>query len=230
MGRRAAAIVLLMAALGLVGCSRLGRLELEVKELKGNVKFLGERSDAASQANQALDASVKQAASELAAVRQSQAGAGQVQEDLIRKLDDLSQRIDGIRAQLARTQIDCCGRPVAAFTSRPAAQTESLTLSFVDRSQDSENDLVAWVWTFGDEGTADVQSPSHTYGAPGRYVVKLTVTDAKGCSSSAQQEISVPLPSASRGPHPAGQDPLGWDARAMGFPIACWAPKGSRQD
>jgi len=229
MGRRAVTIVLLMAAVGLVGCSRLGRLELEVKELRGNVKYLGERTDAATQANQTLDASVKQAAGDLAAIRQSQAEAGQVQEGLIQKLDDLSQRIDEIRAQLARMEIDCCGCPVAAFALAPTLQTESMTVSFVDRSQDSDSDLVTWVWTFGDEGTADVQSATHTYSAPGRYVVKLTVTDAKGCSSSAQQEISVPLPSASRGPHPAGQDPLGWDARATGSPIAWWTPKPSQQ-
>ncbi len=227
MGRRAVAIMLLMAAVGLVGCSRLGRLELQVKELKGNVKFLGERSDAASQANQALDASMKQAAADLAAIRESQIEGSQVQEGLIQKLDDLSRTIDEIRAQLARIQIDCCGCPVAAFTLAPAPQTESMTVSFVDRSQDSGNDLVTWAWTFGDDGTADVQSPTHTYSSPGRHIVKLTVTDAKGCSSSAEQEISVPLPSMSCGPHPAVRDALGRDARAMASSIATPMPKSS---
>ncbi len=227
MGRRAVAIVLVMAAVGLVGCSRLGRLELQVKELKGSVKFLGERSDAASQANQALDASMKQATADLAAIKKSQAEGSQSQEGLIQRIDDLSQAVEAIRTQLAHIQTDCCGCPVAAFALAPAPQTESMTVSFVDRSQDSDKDLVTWKWTFGDEGTADVQSPTHTYGAPGRYTVKLTVTDAKGCSSSSEQEISVPLPGVSRGPHPAVQDSQGWDARAMASLIAACGPRSS---
>jgi hypothetical protein len=209
MGRRAVAIVLLIAAVGLVGCSRLGRLELQVKELKGNVKFLGERSDAASQANQTLDASLKQATVALAAIKESQA--------------------QELAAQLTRTRTDCCGCPVAAFTFEPMTQTGSMTVRFVDRSQDTGDDLSNWAWTFGDEGTADVQSPTHTYNTSGRYVVRLTVTDARGCSSSAQQEISVPLPGAPQSPDPIAQDSLGWAPRRMEPGIALRVPKSVHQ-
>ena len=35
-----------------------------------------------------------------------------------------------------------------------------------------------WAWTFGDGGTSMLQNPSHTYNAPGKYTVTLTVTNA----------------------------------------------------
>lgn len=223
MRRRVVALVLLIAAAGLVGCSRLGKLEVQVGELQGNMKFLGERFDAASKTSQTLDAALKQATTDLASIKQSQADLAQAQADLTQRLDELSQSLDEIRAKLARTQTDCCGCPVAAFGFGPAQQTDSMAVSFVDRSQDSGGDIEKWAWAFGDEGTADVQSPTHTYGTPGHYVVRLTVTDAKGCSSSAQQEIGVPLAGMSYAPDLATPvEQPGLTGRETEFPIASW--------
>ena len=71
--------------------------------------------------------------------------------------------------------------PVASFSVR----ANLLVVSFMDTST---NTPTSWSWEFGDSQTSTSQNPSHTYSAPGTYVVKLTATNADG-SSSLQREI-----------------------------------------
>jgi len=205
MRRRLAAIGLLVAAAGLlVGCSRLSKLEVQVGELKGNVKVLSERLDAAAKTSQTLDASLKQAAADLEAIKQAQADQNRAQANLAQTIGDLSTSLDEIKARLAKAEANCCGYLLASFSVASTEQTDSLTVRFVDLSQDPGADILHWVWTFGDETTADVQSPTHTYATPGHYVVRLTVTDARGCSASAEQEVAVPPAGASFAPPSVG--------------------------
>jgi len=42
----------------------------------------------------------------------------------------------------------------------------------------------SYQWTFGDGGTANTSSPTHTYNTPGIYSVSLIVTDANGCKDT----------------------------------------------
>lgn len=53
-----------------------------------------------------------------------------------------------------------------------------------------------WAWDFGDEGTAAVQNPTHTYTAPGVYNVTLTVTDGAAATviDTAVATITAPQP------------------------------------
>ena len=51
------------------------------------------------------------------------------------------------------------------------------TFQFTDLSANA----VAWSWTFGDDNTSNIQSPSHTYTETGIYDVQLIVTTASGC-------------------------------------------------
>ncbi len=46
------------------------------------------------------------------------------------------------------------------------------------------------LWDFGDGDTSSVQNPTHTYTAPGTYIITLTVSDGN-CSSSMQVTIVV---------------------------------------
>lgn len=42
-----------------------------------------------------------------------------------------------------------------------------------------------WLWDFGDGNTSTLESPQHTYSAPGVYTVTLTATTTSGCNGTA---------------------------------------------
>ena len=48
-----------------------------------------------------------------------------------------------------------------------------------------------YVWLFGDGGGSDEQNPTHSYDAPGTYVITLQVTDANQNFSELQRNITV---------------------------------------
>lgn len=47
------------------------------------------------------------------------------------------------------------------------------TINFFDQS---DGNIVSWLWSFGDGGTSTLQNPTHTYTNPGTYSVSLTVS------------------------------------------------------
>jgi PKD repeat protein len=54
-----------------------------------------------------------------------------------------------------------------------------LTVVFSGTASTSENDgPLSYAWTFGDGGTSTSSTPTHTFAAPGRYEVRLRVTDS----------------------------------------------------
>jgi len=69
---------------------------------------------------------------------------------------------------------------VAAFGASPVDGLAPLTVAFTDQSQ---GDISAYVWDFGDGSTSDVQSPSHTYETEATYTVSLTVSGDGGTST-----------------------------------------------
>ncbi len=52
-------------------------------------------------------------------------------------------------------------------------------------SHDSDGTIAKYSWDFGDGGTADGATATHTFTSAGDHVVKLTVTDDKGATSTA---------------------------------------------
>ena len=54
-----------------------------------------------------------------------------------------------------------------------------LAANFTDTSipENSTSPITSWLWDFGDTNTSNIQNPSHSYTAPGIYIVKLTVGD-----------------------------------------------------
>ena len=80
--------------------------------------------------------------------------------------------------------------PTAQFTS--ASVCQGAPMSFTDQSLGTPN---AWSWNFGDpasgSNTSASQNPSHTFSGSGNYTVTLTVTNAAGCTSTVQSNVTV---------------------------------------
>ena len=81
--------------------------------------------------------------------------------------------------------------PVADFTFTPEAPTTDEPVQFTDRSHDPDGEIVEWLWDFGDGTTSTEQNPSHRYAQPGHYTVTLTVTDDRGATATATEELVV---------------------------------------
>jgi PKD repeat protein len=88
--------------------------------------------------------------------------------------------------------------PVANFTS----SCTDLDCGFTDLSSDPDvgDGVASWAWTFGDGGTANGQTPNHTYGVAGTFDVTLTVTDNNGGSTPVTKQVSVTPPPVAGGP------------------------------
>ncbi len=63
-------------------------------------------------------------------------------------------------------------------------------------SNQSSGANLTYAWDFGDGTTDNALHPVKTYTAPGKYTVKLNISDNEGCSSSIQKDeyITVPDP------------------------------------
>ena len=69
--------------------------------------------------------------------------------------------------------------PLANFDVSPNVGAAPLSVDFTDLSA---NAPTAWSWDFDDDGTPDSsqQSPTHQFQQPGRYSVRLAVTNSQG--------------------------------------------------
>ncbi|MCF8295103.1 MAG: PKD domain-containing protein [Bacteroidales bacterium] len=78
------------------------------------------------------------------------------------------------------------GNCIAMFNYSVSNQT---TVDFSDQSY-SATPIQYWYWDFGDGSTSTLQNPTHTYAAPGFYVVNLYI-EADSCSSYSSNYISL---------------------------------------
>ena len=84
--------------------------------------------------------------------------------------------------------------PVAAFVA--AGVCEGVESTFTDTSlPGGGNAIQTWTWTFGDEGTSDLQHPTHSFGGLGAYDVTLEVADAHCDATTTQNLVVNSLPS-----------------------------------
>ncbi len=92
--------------------------------------------------------------------------------------------------------------PVANF-SFPSTNCAAQTIKFTDQSlPNGGGTIITWFWNFGDSSSGTLnnstsQNPSHTFLGAGTYNVSLIVSNASGCSNTAQKPITInPLPLA----------------------------------
>lgn len=95
--------------------------------------------------------------------------------------------------------------PTAVMEFAPAWGQAPLTVYFsAAASTDSDGQIVSYMWNFGDGAQDNGLFTEHEYTKPGSFIVKLTVTDDKGTSSSVQRTVFVlessspPPPSSSK--------------------------------
>jgi len=102
---------------------------------------------------------------------------------------------------LTRSESDASSGPVAVMTATPGTGEAPLTVNFDgSQSYDPDNTYpVSYSWDFGDGTRLGDTSPlggapatvSHTYGAVGTYVAKLTATDWDDISTSATVSTNI---------------------------------------
>ena len=80
---------------------------------------------------------------------------------------------------------------VASFTSSPNPPLVSEAVSFDASASSGDGMIVSYDWDFGDGGTGTGVMVDQTYGAPGPYSVKLTVTDDSGQTATHTQDVEV---------------------------------------
>ena len=68
------------------------------------------------------------------------------------------------------------------------------TVTFQNLSHDPDNDIVSYLWDFGDGITSTEASPTHTFPGAGAYNVTFTVTDSRGQQNSVSLTQRVLLP------------------------------------
>ncbi|MVT07838.1 PKD domain-containing protein [Chitinophaga sp. ysch24] len=87
------------------------------------------------------------------------------------------------------------------YVVKPAPQTDFVTdqkaicdvpatVQLTDKSQGA----TSWSWNFGNGQTSSLQSPSVTYNSLGYFNIKLTASNASGCSSMAEHYVYVAKP------------------------------------
>lgn len=89
---------------------------------------------------------------------------------------------------------DTNSSPVAAFTCNPSSGKSSLVVFFnASASSDSDGNIVAYEWAFGDGSAGTGMTTSHTYTTTSYriYTVTLTVTDNEGARTTTSKTISV---------------------------------------
>ncbi len=90
--------------------------------------------------------------------------------------------------------------PTAVMAATPD-NTDPLLVHFNGAdSHAAEGAIAAYEWDFGDNTTATGATVEHQYKAPGKYEVKLTVTDEKGKSATAAFPIQAGEPGSVLGP------------------------------
>jgi gliding motility-associated-like protein len=76
-------------------------------------------------------------------------------------------------------------KPKAGFLqSDTFSSCPPLQVQFTDTSTLGSTNVKSWAWDFGDNTQSTFQNPKKLFVLPGKYTVKLTITDIAGCTST----------------------------------------------
>jgi fibronectin type 3 domain-containing protein len=127
--------------------------------------------------------------------------------------DGLRYYVSFVTGQVRRLRFDA---PVARPTVAPASGYSPLRVTFTgDGSFNPRGGTLTYLWEFGDGQTSTLANPLHTYATssvPANYSPRLTVTDARGRSSS----VTVPVTVGSLPPTPTIEAPTDGTAVELG--------------
>ena len=73
--------------------------------------------------------------------------------------------------------------PTVEFSASDTSGCAPRSIQFFDQSL-GQTAIVSRLWEFGDGNTSTQAFPTHTYGSDGSYDVRLSVTDANGCTQT----------------------------------------------
>ena len=104
---------------------------------------------------------------------------------------DASGNIDSI---VKKDIITVYANPTANFKADVSKGCAPLSVSFTDLSKKGSQDIVSWLWDFGDGNTSTDPNPKNTYTLTGNFDVTLIVKDKNGCSHTITRSKLIVVP------------------------------------
>jgi len=102
--------------------------------------------------------------------------------------------VHGSTAAQAQTGVKSGPAPTAAWKCEPQKVTAGRNVTFEASQPEGGSDtIISYEWDFGDSSRAWTTAPvwNHTYGAPGKYTVTLTVTNRRGAAGTMTSALEV---------------------------------------
>ena len=81
--------------------------------------------------------------------------------------------------------------PVASFTVNNDTQCFNTNNFVFGNTSSISSGTLSYAWNFGDAGTSNATSPSHTYTGHGNYTVSLIAVSDKGCDDTTQTVVTI---------------------------------------